>query len=135
MNRIVHFEIPADDTKRAIKFYQDVFGWTIKTWDNPQMEYHMAMTGPKEEPGIDGAIMPRMEMVRHMVNTIQVEDITTTLKKITTGGGKGLKGNSSGCTETTPLAVVNHSRPAASRQAAGWEPPEHSMVGSPSDLP
>jgi catechol 2,3-dioxygenase-like lactoylglutathione lyase family enzyme len=33
MPRVVHFEIHADDPKRAIKFYQDVFGWEIVKQD------------------------------------------------------------------------------------------------------
>jgi predicted enzyme related to lactoylglutathione lyase len=32
MPRVVHFEIPADDTGRAVKFYQKVFGWKIEKW-------------------------------------------------------------------------------------------------------
>lgn len=32
MNRVVHFEIQADDLDRAQKFYEDVFGWTFKKW-------------------------------------------------------------------------------------------------------
>lgn len=38
MSRVVHFEIPADDPKRSIKFYETEFGWTIEKWDGP-IEY------------------------------------------------------------------------------------------------
>ena len=44
MPRISHFDIPADDPKRAQKFYQDVFGWKFDKWDGP-MEYWMVKTG------------------------------------------------------------------------------------------
>jgi predicted enzyme related to lactoylglutathione lyase len=30
MNRIVHFEIGADDIKRAVEFYREMFGWRIE---------------------------------------------------------------------------------------------------------
>ena len=30
MPRVVHFELPADDPKRAIAFYEKVFGWTVR---------------------------------------------------------------------------------------------------------
>lgn len=30
MPRVVHFEIPADDPGRAVKFYESVFGWQIQ---------------------------------------------------------------------------------------------------------
>jgi predicted enzyme related to lactoylglutathione lyase len=29
MPKVIWFEIPADDPGRAIKFYEDVFGWKI----------------------------------------------------------------------------------------------------------
>src|SRR6185436_19469492 len=53
MNRPVHFEIPAKDPARAIKFYEGAFGWTFKKWDGP-MPYWMITTGPGSEPGING---------------------------------------------------------------------------------
>ncbi|MGZ7109599.1 MAG: VOC family protein, partial [Methanobacterium sp.] len=30
MSKVIHFEIPAEDPERAIKFYEDVFGWKIE---------------------------------------------------------------------------------------------------------
>jgi len=29
-NRVIHFEIQADDTERAKKFYEDALGWKIE---------------------------------------------------------------------------------------------------------
>ena len=58
MGRIIHFEIPADQPERAIEFYKSTFNWTFEKWDGP-MPYWMAMTGPQDQPGIYGAIMPR----------------------------------------------------------------------------
>jgi len=55
MPRVIHFEIPADDPARAVKFYEAVFGWKIEKWNGP-MDYWLAMTGEQEQPGIDGAI-------------------------------------------------------------------------------
>jgi uncharacterized protein len=110
MGRVVHFEIGADDPERAIKFYQEVFGWEIKKWDGP-LEYWLVMTGPKDEPGIDGAIMKRNHLKelfpttklkkmdnqtlnRFMpkgsctINTISVDNAEETLVKIQKAGGK-----------------------------------------------
>lgn len=33
MNRVVHFEISADDPTRAVNFYTNAFGWEIKKWE------------------------------------------------------------------------------------------------------
>lgn len=58
MPRVVHFEIHAENPKRAIKFYQAVFGWTFHQWPGP-WEYWLVTTGTKEEPGIDGGLILR----------------------------------------------------------------------------
>jgi len=87
MPRVVHFEISADDPERAVKFYQKVFGWEIKKWDGP-MEYWLCMTGPKEQPGIDGGIMRRENPQAHTENTIDVPSVDEFAKKVTEGGGK-----------------------------------------------
>ena len=29
MGRVIHFDIAADNAERAIKFYENVFGWKI----------------------------------------------------------------------------------------------------------
>ena len=59
-NRVAHFEIHADDLERAIKFYTDIFGWEIKKWESPGMEYWMIMTGKQDEPGgINGGMLKR----------------------------------------------------------------------------
>ena len=53
MPRPVHFEIPAENPERAMKFYQAVFGWSFQKWDGP-MPYWLITTGPASEPGITG---------------------------------------------------------------------------------
>jgi predicted enzyme related to lactoylglutathione lyase len=92
MARPVHFEIHADDPQRAIAFYTDVFGWTVNQWDD--QPYWLVSTGPKDEPGIDGAILPRMgerpaagAPIVGMVNTVQVDDLDTALAKAFERGG------------------------------------------------
>ncbi|MEA3185935.1 MAG: uncharacterized protein QOJ74_2412 [Ilumatobacteraceae bacterium] len=92
MPRPVHFEIHADDPQRAIAFYTGVFGWTINQWEsNP---YWLVSTGQKDEPGIDGAILPRMgerpavgAAVVGMVVTMQVVDLDASLDKAIELGG------------------------------------------------
>ena len=87
MSRVVHFEIPADDTERATKFYTKVFGWKINKWEGG-MDYRLVTTGESGTPGIDGAIMQRSEMVTTVVNSIDVPSVDDFLKKVTKNGGK-----------------------------------------------
>ena len=85
MPRVIHFEINADNTERAIKFYTKVFGWKIEKAG--PMDYWLATTGPDSEPGINGAIMPR-EGKNAVINTIGVASFDAAAKKIKAGGGK-----------------------------------------------
>jgi predicted enzyme related to lactoylglutathione lyase len=82
----VHFEIPAEKPERTVKFYESVFGWKISTWDGP-MDYWLVSTGPKEEPGIDGAIVEKKN-VKKVVNTIGVASLGESIRKVLKAGGK-----------------------------------------------
>ena len=68
MGRVIHFEIPVDNPDQAVEFYTQVFEWKIETWEGPQ-EYWLATTGPREEPGIDGALTRRSDLASATVNT------------------------------------------------------------------
>lgn len=88
MNRIVHFEIPANEPSKVIEFYKSVFGWNIQQWGLE--EYWLAFTGDKSQHGIDGAIF-RPSSAMHgdgFVNTIQVENIDQSIEKIKASGGQ-----------------------------------------------
>ncbi len=94
MNRVVHFEIQAENPERAIAFYTAVFGWDFKRWD--QQQYWMIMTAEKDstEPGINGGLLPRPAKTppsecgtNAYVCTIQVEDFDEIAKKIEGAGG------------------------------------------------
>lgn len=88
MPRPIHFELPADQPERAVKFYTDVFGWKIQNWGGP-MPYWLITTG-EGEPGIDGAIALRDEPVTATVNTIGVPSVDEFMAKVVAAGGKAL---------------------------------------------
>ena len=87
MNRVIHFEIPAENPEKLVNFYRNVFNWEITKWDGPK-EYWLVKTGEKSEPGIDGAIVRSEHDFKNIVNTIDVSDIDLYLKKITDNGGE-----------------------------------------------
>lgn len=87
MPRVVHFEIPADDPRRAVGFYTKVFGWEIKKWDGP-IDYWSVATGEKSEPGIDGGIMIRRDEAQVTVNTVDVPSVDDFIQRIEDAGGK-----------------------------------------------
>ena len=87
MNRIVHFDVPADDPARAQKFYSEIFGWKFEKWNGP-MEYWMTITGDDKQPGINGGLGKRMPGQDYITNTIDVSSIDEFSKKIQSKGGK-----------------------------------------------
>jgi len=95
MDKVVHFEIPADDVERAQKFYQDIFGWQIQKAPMPEMEYYIVTTVetdenrmPKEAGAINGGMMSRQVPGEQPVIVINVSDINTNLQKIEASGGR-----------------------------------------------
>ena len=42
--KLVHFEVPASDTSRALEFYKNMFGWEFQNFEGP-VEYHMTQLG------------------------------------------------------------------------------------------
>ena len=94
--KVVHFEIPAKDVKRASTFYKDVFGWWAT--DIPEANYTM-LGGTKvsdrgefsESGSINGGMMKRSKPFEHPIITIGVDDINASLKAIEKKGGKTLR--------------------------------------------
>jgi predicted enzyme related to lactoylglutathione lyase len=85
MPKVVHFDISALDTKRAIGFYQKTFGWKFTKAEG--MDYWMIETGPEGQDGIGGGLGPR-EKDNYVVNTIQVDNIDKAVGDIKANGGK-----------------------------------------------
>lgn len=86
MPRVIHFEIPADDPDRAVKFYSEVFGWKITKWTGPT-DYWLVTTG-EGNPGIDGGLLRRPHPGMSTVNTIDVASLDEACRTITEKGGK-----------------------------------------------
>ncbi len=84
--KLRHFAINADDTPRARRFYEQVFGWTFTPWGPPGFYQTRdageglwgALQGRRE---IGGQRMPGLEI------TFGVEDIAATVAAIEANGG------------------------------------------------
>ncbi len=100
MDKVVHFEIPADDFDRAKKFYGEVFGWQIADYPMPDgSKYAGARTVtvdeathlPTEQGAINGGIMPRTKDVTAPVLAMNVSSVDEYVAKIVAAGGKLVK--------------------------------------------
>lgn len=100
MNRIIHFEIHAEDPERAVTFYHEVFGWEIREWVIPGVEmkdenrYWFVITGPENEPGINGGLVFRRgpppqegQPFNAYVCTIGVADVDRSVDLVKKAGG------------------------------------------------
>jgi predicted enzyme related to lactoylglutathione lyase len=93
MNRVVHFEIHADDPGRARAFYQALFGWRFDQFG--EMDYWLIYTGPKDQPGINGGLHKRLHAddgaaVIGYVCTVDVKDLDAAVKQVRMLGGSCL---------------------------------------------
>jgi predicted enzyme related to lactoylglutathione lyase len=86
-HQIVHFEIPADDVKRAQAFYGELFGWQFS---NPPGydDYWAVDAGEDASHGI--AMMARQNPAHGPTNYIGVESVADSLAKVEDLGGKVL---------------------------------------------
>ena len=89
MARAVHFEIHASQPQALIAFYTTLFGWSFNKWDGG--DYWMIHTGPDDQPGINGGLMPRrgdlpaaMATVNAFVITV---DVDARVARATSAGG------------------------------------------------
>jgi uncharacterized protein len=97
MDKVVHFEIPADDLERAMKFYKSIFGWKMDTVEG--MEYVLIGTTPVDENGmlkepgaINGGMMKRQRPLTSPIITINVQNIDDALKNVKKMGGEIVRG-------------------------------------------
>jgi len=93
-NRVIHFEVQADNVKRAKNFYEKTFGWKIeqmmKADDKGGMDYWGLSTGPEGTPGINGGLYerPADEKIYTYDCTIMVDDIDRAIMDVKKNGGK-----------------------------------------------
>jgi predicted enzyme related to lactoylglutathione lyase len=83
MTKVVHFEIPADDTGRAREFWTNVFGVEFQSYEGP-VEYHMFANEDKQS---GGGLMPRQEGQDGLVVYFGTEDIDAARQKVEQAGG------------------------------------------------
>ncbi|MBN2231067.1 MAG: VOC family protein [Candidatus Thorarchaeota archaeon] len=126
MNRVYYFEMPVDDFDRAIKFYENIFGWKITKEERPSGPYYSVKTGESDKPGINGSFFKREEGWSTISNVINVNDIDTVIEKIKGLGGeivfpkivingvgylayfKDTEGNTFGMMQSDPDAIANN---------------------------
>jgi predicted enzyme related to lactoylglutathione lyase len=88
-----HFAIECDDVERAKRFYERVFGWSIRPWGPPN--FYQIFSGTKADPGVFGALQERREPLSGTGNrccecTFGVESLARAIQAIEAHGGRVL---------------------------------------------
>jgi len=88
-----HFAVNADDVDAARGFYEAVLGWTFHAWGPPG--FFRILTGSDDDPGIDGALQQRRELVPGVRTvgfecTFAVDDVDAVARAVVEHGGKVL---------------------------------------------
>jgi uncharacterized protein len=98
MSPVVHFEMPAEDRERMVKFYTGAFGWQTQMM-GPEMNDYVVVTttesdddGPKKPGAINGGFFPKKPdwPAQYPSVVISVDDIDESMKAVTDAGGKVL---------------------------------------------
>lgn len=93
-NRVIHFEVQADNVDRAKAFYEKTFGWKIEKMmnaaDGGGMDYWGVTTGPDGTPGINGGLYQRPfdRKLNTFDCTITVDDIDQAIEDVKMNGGQ-----------------------------------------------
>ena len=80
------FDIPADDTKRAAKFYHAMFGWKIQPFPGMPDYSHIDTGGADASP--DGGLMKRMHPEHTITAYFLVASVNRGMAKVKKLGGK-----------------------------------------------
>lgn len=94
MSHVVHFEIHASQPQTLMDFYAGLFGWSFTKWEGPA-NYWLIETGPSDQPGINGALLPRrgpaplpeMPPVNAFVCTVEIPSLEKALSQSIALGG------------------------------------------------
>jgi hypothetical protein len=90
-NRVVHFEIEAEDKERAKKFYTDAFGWEMEQMNQDMGSYIVVKTGDPKDMGINGGIYQEDKKELNAYScVISVDDIQKAMAAVKASGGKVL---------------------------------------------
>ena len=88
MPTIVHFDISADDLKRAKKFYEDLFEWKITSLPGPVEYYLIETTDLNGNQSIGGGMAKRANPEGKITQFIGVNSIDEYIVRVEKLGGK-----------------------------------------------
>ena len=90
-DKVTWFELPADDSARAGKFYSEVFGWTMSDMGGGSLAAQSVPSDeelmPLEKGVINGDISPRSEAFDKPLIVLTVDDVEAKIAMVKEAGG------------------------------------------------
>jgi uncharacterized protein len=82
--KIVHIEIPADDTAKSLEFWGSLFGWQFQEYPGGPSEYHMAQLSDQS-----GVAITNMEPEKRGTRSyFDIDDINVGAARVKELGGE-----------------------------------------------
>jgi hypothetical protein len=91
MNKVIMFELPVTNVRRASAFYKKAFGWGITPWNG---SYGVVTVPedknwvPKEKGAINGEMYRRESKAERPMLVVLVPSVSRALAAVTKAGGK-----------------------------------------------
>jgi hypothetical protein len=100
MNPVIHFEMPATDSSRMIKFYEKAFGWKTQQL-GPEMGGYVVVSTtetdeknrPKNPGAINGGFFQKSDDNQYPSVVVAVDNINEAIKAVNAAGGKVIGGH------------------------------------------
>jgi predicted enzyme related to lactoylglutathione lyase len=110
MYPVIHFELPTEDTDRAKRFYESVFGWQITQMGPEAGDFALAFTTqtdpesrmPAKRGAINGGFYKKTASDQQTKLTILVDDIRAVIEQVKAAGGKFVAASQGGEVEEMP---------------------------------
>ena len=118
--KIVHIEIPADDTGRAMKFWGDLAGWDFKNYAEGQEgapEYNMF----EGEPG--GGLYPAGDGDKGIVVYFETDDIDAERDRV-----RELGGNAEDKMPVPNMGWFSHAKDPEGNKFGIWQSDENAQM-------
>lgn len=124
---VVHFEIPATDADKLVRFYSQVFGWKFEKAPLPGMDYWLITTGPQGK-SVGGGMYLKAGPDDRPRNFVLVDEIDPAIETFKAAGGTEVVGKMQvpdmGWSfigrdpEGNPIGLFEAAMPAPSRRRA-----------------
>ena len=90
--RVIHFEIPVEESDRALTFFRKVFGWSSEPLNESS---GTLVTGEQSDSGVDGYFFSKKTVpadYARIIIAVEVDNLEDHIERVKANGGEMLFG-------------------------------------------